>query len=221
MGAARLGGGLSAASLSACYSTGRTGQFSPTSQSNGGRDTASSPKRTSDVLPRADPKFGHHSFEAAGRAAAQEDDRNPAAVADHTVTPIALGSIIGDSKSIDPKNWDALSATERVAFLQRWLMYAEVKYKGPIADWSEAFAKEWVVVKDSPSASQCLIAASQKVTAGKLLLNYVARAMEGVLPRDLQEWRALYVQAYHITGSVNRACTSLQCKIDAALAENV
>jgi hypothetical protein len=126
---------------------------------------------------------------------------------------------MGDSKNIDPLKWDSLNATERVAFLQRWLMYAEVKYKGPVDDWSEMFAKEWHIIKNSPSASECLIAADKKVIAGRSLLNYVARAMEGDLPDDAQQWRALYIQTYHIIGSVNRACTSLQCKIDAALAE--
>jgi len=63
-----------------------------------------------------------------------------------------------------------------------------------------------LITKDSPSAAQCLIAAGQKVAAGKSVLNYVARAMEGNLPEDVEQWRALYVQAYHITGTVNRTC---------------
>jgi hypothetical protein len=135
-----------------------------------------------------------------------------------TSSSINLPPIIGDSKNISPQNWESLTASERVAFLQRWLMYAEVKYKCPVDCWPEAFAAEWVIMKDA-SAVQCLVAAEQKVAAGKSALNYVARVMEGDLPDDAEQWRVLYVQAYHITGTLSRACTRLQCKIDAALIE--
>jgi len=134
-------------------------------------------------------------------------------------TPAALPPIIGDSKHVTPHGWESLSASGRVAFIQRWLMYAEVKYKCPVDHWPEAFAAEWLVMKGSALDFQCLIDAEQKVAAGKSLLNYVARAMEGDLPHDTEQWRVLYVQAYHITGIVNRACARLQCKIDAALME--
>jgi len=46
---------------------------------------------------------------------------------------------------------------------------------------------------------RCLIAAERKVATGHSVLNYVACAMEGDLPDDAEQWRALYVQAYHIT----------------------
>jgi hypothetical protein len=140
-------------------------------------------------------------------------------IAYQAVTPTVLPPITGDSKNIAPNRWESLSASERVAFLQRWLMYAEVKYKCPVDHWPEAFAAEWLVMKSSALAFQCLIDAEQKVAAGKSVLNYVARAMEGDLPHDAEQWRVLYVQAYLIAGIVNRACTRLQCKIDAALME--
>jgi hypothetical protein len=140
---------------------------------------------------------------------------------DQTLTPTALPPIVGDSKNIAPHRWESLSANERVAFLQRWLMYAEVKYKCPVDHWPEAFAAEWRVMGGSELAFQCIIDAEQKVAAGKSVLNYVARAMEGDLPHDAEQWRTLYVQAYHITGLVNRACASLQCKIDAALIDTL
>jgi hypothetical protein len=91
----------------------------------------------------------------------------------------------------------------------------------PSADWLKAFAAGWHVAKDSPWASQCLISSGKKVAAGKSMLNYVARAMEGYLPEDVEQWRVLYVQAYHITGIVNRSCTRLQCMIDTVLGENL
>ena len=141
------------------------------------------------------------------------------AAADEVISGIFLPPIIGDSKSINPQSWHLLSASERVAFLQRWLMYAEIKYKAPIDRWPEEFAQEWSMLKRSSSASQCLIAAKQKLFAGTSLLNYVARVMEGDLPDNAEQWRAIYVQTYHITGIVTRACANLQCKIDAAVAE--
>jgi hypothetical protein len=101
------------------------------------------------------------------------------------------------------------------------MMYAEVKYQSPVADWPETFAAEWLITKDSPSAAQCLIAVRQKVAAGKSVLDYIARVMEGNLPGDVEQWHAVYVQAYHITGTVNRTCARLQCMIDTALVENL
>ena len=139
--------------------------------------------------------------------------------ADQAIGGGFLPPIIGDSKSIDPQSWRFLNASERVAFLQRWLMYAEIKYKAPVDRWPEAFAHEWSMLKHGSSASQCVIAAKQKVFAGTSLLNYVARVMEGDLPDNAEQWRAIYVQTYHITGIVTRACTNLQCQIDAAVAE--
>ena len=133
------------------------------------------------------------------------------------IAPMILPPIIGDSKNVTPQKWESLSASERVAFLQRWMMYAELKYRSPVADWPEAFAAEWLVMKDSPLAAQYLIAAGHKLAAGKSVLNYVARVMEGYLPEDVEQWRVLYIQAYHIAGIINRACTRLQCMIDTAL----
>ena len=126
-------------------------------------------------------------------------------VAHQIIAPMILPPIIGDSKYVTPQKWESLSASERVAFLQRWMMYAELKYRSPVADWAEAFAAEWLVVKDSPLAAQYLIAAGHKVAAGKSVLNYVARVMEGYLPEDVEQWRVLYIQAYHIAGIINRA----------------
>jgi hypothetical protein len=134
------------------------------------------------------------------------------------VIPMTLPPINGDSKKITPQNWESLSANKRVVFLQRWMMYAEVKYRSPVVDWPEAFAREWFVMKHGPSAVQCLIDAGQKVAAGESALNYVGRVMEGDLPEDVEQWRALYVQAYHMTGIINRTCARLQCMIDSALA---
>lgn len=137
---------------------------------------------------------------------------------DHQVAvPIAFPPIIGDSKNITSQKWESLGASERVAFLQRWLMYAEVKYKGPVDCWPEAFVAEWLIFKDSPSALEHLVSAGHKVAAGKSALNYVARVMEGDLPNDPKQWRMLYTQAYHITGILNSACTRLQCMIDNVL----
>jgi hypothetical protein len=141
--------------------------------------------------------------------------------AHQVVPPSSLPPITGDSKYVTPQKWESLSASERVAFLQRWMMYVEVKYQSPVADWPEKFAAEWMITKDSPSAAQCLVAAGQKVAAGKSVLNYVTRAMEGNLPEDVEQWHALYVQAYHITGTVNRTCARLQCMIDTALVESL
>jgi hypothetical protein len=147
-------------------------------------------------------------------------DRHSDKAAGQIVAPITLPPIIGDSKKIIPQKWESLSASERVAFLQRWMMYAEVKYKSPVADWPEAFAREWSIAKHNPSAIQCIIAAGCKVAAGESALNYVARVMEGDLPEDIGQWRALYVQAYHMTGIINRACARLQCMVDNALVES-
>jgi hypothetical protein len=147
-------------------------------------------------------------------------DRSSDKAAHQMVTSMTLPPIIGDSKKIAPQKWESLSASERVVLLQRWMMYAEVKYRSPVADWPEAFTREWFVVKHSPSAVQCLIAARHKVAAGESALNYVARVMEGDLPEDVEQWRALYVQTYHMTGIINRACARLQCMIDNALVDN-
>jgi hypothetical protein len=215
---------LDPASLSrevAFHSTSRAGPPNLIPQLNGHGDAASALKGSVSVLGVPEPSRGiyqRHSAASANPMAAKEVNQR-AATSDQKVTSVILAPIIGDSKSINPEKWDLLSATERVAFLQRWLMYVEVKYKGPVGDWPKAFAKEWYIVKNRPSAAQCLISASQKVTAGRSLLNYIAHVMEGDLPDNAQQWRALYIQAYHINGSVNCACASLQCKIDAALDE--
>jgi hypothetical protein len=213
---AHLSGGIASRSTS-------SGRASPLNlRSNGRGGTASVPKKSVDVLGMLELPggvFRGRSAVSADPTAAEDENRMPIAPSDRNIASVTLAPIIGDSRSIDPQKWDSLSANERMAFIQRWLIYAEVKYKGPVDDWSEAFAKEWHTLKNSPSASLCLIAASQKVIAGRSLLNYVARVMEGELPDDVQQWKALYIQAYHIIGSVNRACTSLQCKVDAALAE--
>jgi hypothetical protein len=148
-------------------------------------------------------------------------DQQSDEAAHQVVPPSNLPPITGDSRNVTPQKWESLNASERVAFLQRWMMYAEVKYKSPVADWPETFAAEWLITKDGPSAAQSLVAARQKVAAGKSVLDYVARVMEGNLPEDVEQWRALYVQAYHITGTVNRTCARLQCMIDSVLVENL
>jgi len=147
-------------------------------------------------------------------------DRESDKAAHQVVPPSNLPPITGDSKHVTPQKWESLSVSEQVAFLQCWMMYAEVKYQSPVADWLETFAAEWLITKDSPSAAQCLIAAGQKVAAGKSVLNYVTRAMEGNLLEDVEQWCALYVQAYHITGTVNCTCARLQCMIDTTLVES-
>jgi hypothetical protein len=96
-------------------------------------------------------------------------------------------------------------------------MDVEVKYKSPVADWPEAFGVEWLIMKASPSAAQCLVAARHNLVAtGKSVLNYVAWGMEGYLPEEVEQWRVLYVQTY-ITGVVKRACNRLQCMINTGL----
>jgi hypothetical protein len=148
-----------------------------------------------------------------------EPGRHSEEFSDQTAIPATLPPITGDSKNVALQKWEFLSASERVAFLQRWLMYAEVKYKCPVDSWPEAFAAEWLIMKGSPSAVQCLIAAEHRLAAGKSVLNYIARVMEGKLPDDVEQWRVLYVQAYHIIGTVSRACTRLKCYLNAALVE--
>jgi hypothetical protein len=233
---------------------------------NCGKPSSRSPNKISDMDIVQTPR---KSTDTLTRAAGCHNPTQPpfpiinavTAAADQAIGGGFLPPIIGDSKSINPQSWRFLNASERVAFLQRWLMYAEIKYKAPIDRWPEAFAQEWSMLKHGSSTSQCLIAAKQKVFAGrvapscigqsahekgrgrqkikllkgrkrkdncKLMLTKLLlprhqvtlshRVMEGDLPNNAEQWRAIYVQTYHITGIVTRACASLQCQIDAAVA---
>jgi hypothetical protein len=71
-------------------------------------DVESSPRKSFDIA-----ESGQHSEISENRSDQME--------------PIILPPIIGDSRKFNPQRWG-----ERVAFLQRWLVYAEVKYKCPV-----------------------------------------------------------------------------------------
>jgi hypothetical protein len=98
------------------------------------------------------------------------------------------------------EEWGVWSATRRIAALRRWMLDMEWNW-GSIGSWSSKCAEKWATIKenDIDYALQWLEEEARKVTAGRRMMGYLGRIMEGQLPTDAETVRDLYVQGHQMT----------------------
>lgn len=101
------------------------------------------------------------------------------------------------------EDWPTWSARQKMAGIRR--LHVDVEWRwGSIDEWTLVFSAEagslrhmgiegvlgWMREQDA------------KVTAGRLLLGYIGRVMEGNMSEEIEDWRDIFLQSYQLMYSI-------------------
>jgi len=92
---------------------------------------------------------------------------------------------------------------------------------GTIANWPAQSAEEWRTMKerDSECVTVWLNEGGKKVAAGRCMLAYLGRVMEGQLPTDVEALRDLYLQGHQLTCTFHSAIIGLEQTLNTVRSE--
>lgn len=124
--------------------------------------------------------------------------------------------------SCDPFHgeWPSWNARCHMKAVRRWLMDMEWNW-GSMARWPAMCEEQWAIIKtkDHGIAGGWIAEEDKKVAAGRLMLWYLGRIMEGQLPLDVEELRDLYLQGHQLTCDIDAAIIPLEQRLYAIKSE--
>lgn len=114
------------------------------------------------------------------------------------------------------EEWPSWSARHRLLGLRRWQLDLQWE-EGEIETWNLRFMSDWVSHRHlaSDAMDTWRNQYQRKVTAGRLILRYLGRVMDGELSGDLEsECRDLALQVHQLSSPLHTAVAGLEVSLN-------
>lgn len=120
----------------------------------------------------------------------------------HFVEPAGLNSPAPPTIPYS-EDWPKWSARQRMAAIRRLQVDIEWRW-GSIDEWALSFSAEAGSLRHRGIEGALAWMGEQtgKVSAGRLLLGYIGRVMEGNMSEEIEDWRDIFLQSYQLMYSL-------------------